>query len=163
MSQLDTSDSDSEVESIYGPRRSQLVYESRPSPIICITEDRLRLRLFGCQKVFTSWQLPLGAWLTIVVTLNSVKDFSDFIVEPSEWAAGFKIGFVVIGGWILFKIAGVVWESLKEKRPVNPFSVDYLICKIKRDSDPYRKNGSVNLSASRPDPTQLPTPPSPDV
>lgn len=163
MSQLDMFNSKSKIENYYGPRSPQLVYESKPTPKISITEDRLRLRLIGCQQVFTSWQLPLGAWLTIIVTLNSVEDFNNFIVDASVWEAGFKFVFVVIGLWIIFKSVGVVWASCKEKRPVNPFSIDYIILKIKKDSDLYRENGSVNLSASRSEIDQPPTPPPPDV
>ena len=51
MSQLDMFNSNSEIESYYGPRSPQLVYESKPTPKISITEDRLRLRLIGCPSI----------------------------------------------------------------------------------------------------------------
>ena len=161
MRQIGTFNSDSEMENFYRPRSPQIVYESKPTPKIRITEHGLRLCLLDCQKVFTSWQSPLGICLTITVTLTSVNDFKDFIVDPSVWEAGFKILLVGIGLWGIKEVWSLVCVCWKERRLVNPYKVDYIIEKIKKDSDLYRENESVRHSASHSD-TDQSTPPPPD-
>ena len=98
------------------PPKDITIYKRSTSDILEITEDKLKLKLFGLKKSIenkTSIFCYLGIIATIIISLIS-SNFNDFILTKELWKAIFIVTFALM--IILLIINIISW--LKEKKDI---------------------------------------------
>ena len=136
--------------------QGQDFYFSTDTATIVTTEDRLFKILTMYQEILEGrkfWIAPLGIGATIIGTLVTTDKYRAFMGIPSEfWFAIFVVSLVACAFWFL-KLAYGLKNHVKVLWSGN--SVDYLIGKIKEDSERWLQsdrsqggNGRTNILGS---------------
>ena len=126
------------------------VYQSKPTPTIITTEDRLFRRLSEHKEAFVSsfgWAGPLALFATTGATVVTAEEFKYFIVDGPVWNAFFLILTTVSFFWLLIEIIKLFIHFLHFRSFSASAGINHAIKKIKDDSDELKSRESFPLES----------------
>ena len=135
----------------YLSQSGQRVYQSKPTPTIITTEDRLFRRLTEHNEAFASsfgWAGPLAFFVTTIATMVTAEKYRNFIVDGPAWQAFFFILMILSFIWLVWEVFKTC-KSLWHFRSFSASSgINHVIKKIKDDSDEWKSYENLPLETN---------------